>query len=119
MKTATRVAEKKRRAQFTAGTQSFSQQRVTVLGSAGSIVIPLPFNMPPDVPAQLVVTTGIGARTVSLPPADQYGLMFDAFSRAVRTGGPVPTPPQDAIDNMKGEDALFRSEASGGWEEVR
>ena len=75
--------------------------------------------MPPDVPAQIVVTTGIGARTVSFPPVDQYGLMFDAFSRAVRTGGPVPTPPQDAIDNMKVEDALFRSEASGGWEEVR
>ncbi len=107
------------RAIFSAGTQSFAQQRVSVLGSAGSILIPLPFNMPPDTPAQLVVTTGIGSRTVSLPPADQYGLLFDAFARAVRAGGPVPTPPQDAIDNMKVEDALFRSESSGGWEEVR
>lgn len=45
--------------------------------------------------------------------------MVEAFARAVRAGGPVPTPPQDAIDNMKVEDALFRSEASGTWEEVR
>lgn len=107
------------RAIFSAATQSFAQQRVSVLGSAGSILIPLPFNMPPDVPAEIVVTTGIGTRTVRVGPADQYGLMFDGFSRAVRAGGPVPTPPQDAIDNMKVEDALFRSESSGGWEEVR
>ena len=68
---------------------------------------------------EIVVTTGVGSRTLRLGPADQYGLMFDGFSRAVRAGGPVPTPPQDAIDNMKVEDALFRSESSGGWEEVR
>jgi predicted dehydrogenase len=107
------------RAIFSVGTQSFAQQRVSVLGSAGSILIPLPFNTPPDVPAQVVVSTGVGTRTVDAGPADQYGLMFDAFARAVRTGGPVPTPPQDAIDNMKVEDALVRSESSGGWEEVR
>jgi predicted dehydrogenase len=107
------------RALFSAGTQSFGLQRVEVLGSAGTLVVPLPFNAPADVPAQLVVTTGIGARTVSFPAVDQYGLMFEAFSRALRAGGPVPTPPQDAIDNMRVEDALFRSELSGGWEEVR
>jgi predicted dehydrogenase len=44
--------------------------------------------------------------------------MFEPFSRAVREGGPVPTPAQDAIDNMKVLDALFRSEKSGTWEQV-
>ncbi len=89
-----------------------------MVGSAGTIAFPLPFNAPPDVPAQIVVTTSLGSRMVSFPPVDQYALMFEAYSRAVRAGGPVPTPPQDAIDNMRVEDALFRSEASGGWEEV-
>jgi predicted dehydrogenase len=107
------------RALFSAGTQSFAQQRVEVLGSAGTLVVPLPFNSPADVPAQVQVTTGVGPRTISFPAVDQYLLMVEAFSRAVRSGGPVPTPPQDAIDNMRVEDALFRSESSGGWEEVR
>ena len=44
--------------------------------------------------------------------------MFDAFSRAVREGGREPTPPEDAIANMKVLDALFRSEKSGSWEKV-
>lgn len=106
------------RALFTASTQAHPFQRVDVVGSAGTIAFPLPFNAPPDVPAQIVVTTSLGSRTVSFPPVDQYALMFEAYSRALRAGGPVPTPAQDAIDNMRVEDALYRSEASGGWEEV-
>jgi predicted dehydrogenase len=107
------------RAIFSVGTQSFGQQRVHLVGSAGSLVVPLPFNAPGDAPSQITVTTGIATRAISFPVVDQYRLMFEGFSAAVRTGGPVPTPPQDAIDNMRVEDALFRSEASGGWEEVR
>ncbi len=103
---------------FTAATQALPLQRVEVLGSAGAIALPLPFNAPPDAPAHIVVTTGLGSRTVSFPAVDQYAVMFEAYCRALRAGGPVPTPPQDAIDNMRVEDALFRSEASGGWEEV-
>jgi predicted dehydrogenase len=33
-------------------------------------------------------------------PADQYGIQGDAFSRAVRSGGPVPVPPEDAIGTL-------------------
>jgi len=50
--------------------------------------------------------------------ADQYGLEFEAFSRALREDRPVPTPPEDAVANMKVLDALLASERSGGWEKV-
>ena len=40
------------------------------------------------------------------------------FSKAVRKGSPVPTPPQNAIDNMKVRDALFRPEQSRSRETV-
>ncbi|HYW81852.1 MAG TPA: Gfo/Idh/MocA family oxidoreductase [Spirochaetia bacterium] len=103
---------------FTVGTQSYPWQRVEVLGSGGELSVQIPFNPFPDVPMQVVVTTGVGTRTYLSPTADQYVEMFEPFSRAVREGGPVPTPPQDAIDNMKVLDALFRSEKSGGWEQV-
>jgi len=106
------------RALFTVGTQSFPTQRVDVIGSAGSISINIPFNMYSDVPAEMRVVTSIGPRTLNLGPAGQYRLMFDAFSKSVLEGTEVPTPPSDAIGNMRAIDALFRSEKSGLWEKV-
>jgi predicted dehydrogenase len=106
------------RSVFTVGTQTHPRQRVDVIGSEGEIAIPLPFNAFPDVPAQITVTTAIAPRTIYLPVTDQYTVMFEAFSRAIRDGGPVPFPPRDAIDNMAALDALFRSEKSVAWEKI-
>jgi predicted dehydrogenase len=106
------------RSVFTVGTQTYSSQRVYAIGSGGELTIPLPFNAYPDTPMQITVGTGVGTRTVFSPATDQYVEMFEAFSRAVRDGRPVPTPPQDAINNMKVLDSLFRSEKSTSWEKV-
>ena len=100
------------------GRRARTAQRVDALGSGGEITVLLPFNAYPDVPLQVSVSTGLGTRQVYSPAADQYVEMFEAFSRAVSEGGTAPTPPQDAIANMKVLDALFRSEKSGGWERV-
>ncbi len=108
----------KTRALFTVATQTFPAQRVDVFGSGGSLSFPTCFNISPDVPAQMTVTTGLGPRVVSTPAVDQYALLFEEFSRAVREGGQEPYPPEDAVSNMKILDALFRSETSGGWEKV-
>jgi predicted dehydrogenase len=62
------------------------------------------------------VITGIGERRPVLPAADQYGLEFEAFSKALRQDSPVPTPAEDAVANQKVLDALFRCESSGSWE---
>ena len=104
------------RALFSVGTQAFSYQRVDVHGTGGHLSVHVPFNMYPDVPPRLTVITSVGEREVDLPAADQYGLEFEAFSRALRQGQAVPTPPQDAVDNQKVLDALFRSAESGRWE---
>jgi predicted dehydrogenase len=106
------------RCAFTLGTQTFPSQRVDVLGSGGELSVLLPFNAYPDTPMQVTVTTGLGRRQVYAPATDQYVEMFEAFSRAVREGGTAPTPPEDAVANMKVLDALFKSEKSGGWEKV-
>ncbi len=106
------------RALFTVSTQSFPQQRVQVFGSGGSITVEVPFNMYPDVPAKVTVQTSVGARTLEIGPADQYRLEFEAFGQAVLTGATPPIDPEDAINNMKVLDALFRSAASGRWETV-
>ncbi len=106
------------RSMFTVATQTYPWQRVEVLGSGGELSVILPFNAYPDTPLEVSVTTGIGTRRVYTPPTDQYVEMFEAFSRAIREGGKEPTPPEDAVANMKVLDALFRSEKSGGWEKV-
>jgi predicted dehydrogenase len=106
------------RAIFTVATQTFPWQCVDAAGSGGHLTVHLPFNAYPDVPLQVSVSNGVGSRTIDAPATDQYVELFEGFSRAVREGGPVPTPPQDAIDNMKVLDALFRSEKSGAWEKL-
>ena len=104
------------RSLFTVGTQGFRAQTVQIFGSAGSIHISIPVNMYADVEPQISVITSYGERRPQLPAADQYGLEFEEFSRALRQDLPVPTPPDDAVANQKVLDALFRSEASGHWE---
>jgi predicted dehydrogenase len=109
----------KARSIFTVGTQTQAWQRVDVVGSAGALSVHTPFNAYSDVPAELTVTSWLGTRTVHIPAVDQFVQVFEAFSRAVRSGGPVPQPPQDTIHNQKALDALLRSEKSGTWEAVR
>ncbi len=109
----------KARGLFTVGTQTQPWQQVDAVGSGGRLTVHIPFNAHPDSPAELTVTAWLGTRTVQIPPTDQYVEVFDAFSRAVRSGGPVPQPHEDTVNNQKVLDALFRSEKSGTWETVR
>lgn len=106
------------RSLFTVGTQTFSAQIVDIYGSGGRIIVHIPFNTYPDVPARVTVITSVGSRELQLGPVDQYGLEFEEFSKAIRNGHCVPTPPEDAINNQKVIDALFRSEKNGKWEKV-
>jgi len=106
------------RSVFTVSTTIAPQQTVTVFGTGGSLTMNVPFNAYPDVPLSVTVETGVGTREVMCGPSDQYAEMFKAFALAVRNGGPAPTPPADALANMKVLDALFRSAESDGWETV-
>ncbi len=106
------------RSEFMVGTQTYPFQRVDIHGTAGRIIIRNPFNIFPDVPLRISVINDIGKRDLHIGPADQYSFEFDSFSRALREGTPVPTPPQDALNNQKVLDALFKCEKSGTWETV-
>lgn len=101
---------------FTVGTQTYAQQKVQAFGTGGTVRVELPFNAYPDVPLSVHVETGVGHRTVNHPPQDQYQIQFEKFSEAVRRGGPVPTPIEDALGNQRVLDALFRSGKNRSWE---
>lgn len=95
-----------RHATFSCSTQLEDDQRVHLVGSRGRLLIEIPYNIPPDRPTR-ILRFWDGDPPVSplvegyeIPAADPYAIQADAFSEAVRRGGPVPTPPEDALGNL-------------------
>jgi predicted dehydrogenase len=110
-------------ATFVCSTQMVPYQRMQFLGTKGRIEIEIPFNAPPDREARIFIDDGkdvfgSGITIETLPICDQYTIQGDAFSRAIREGGEVPSPLEDAIKNMTVIEATFRSAQSGRWEQV-
>lgn len=108
----------------TCSTQLTPYQRVQIFGTDGRIDIQIPFNAPPDRPCRIMVDTtgdltGAGIETIELDTCDQYTLQGDLFSQAILEGRPAPAPLEDSVMNMECIDAVFRSAASGRWEEPR
>jgi predicted dehydrogenase len=108
---------------FVCSTQMVPDQRMQFLGTKGRIEIEIPFNAPPDRETRIFIDDGKdvfgnGITIETLPICDQYTIQGDAFSRAIREGGEVPSPLEDAIKNMALIEAVFRSAQSGRWEEV-
>jgi len=99
---------------FTCSTQMAPFQRMTFFGTKGRVEVEIPVNAPPDRETRIFVQSA-ELRTETFPACDQYTLQGDAFSLAIRGGGEVPVPLEDALRNMAVVDALFRSGASGGW----
>jgi predicted dehydrogenase len=108
---------------FTCSTQAVPYQTFQILGTQGRIEIEIPFNAPPDRPTRLFVDTGAdlfggGRRTEEFAVCDQYTIQGDRFSQAIRDGGPVPTPLEDSVANMRAIEAIARSAKNGKWELV-
>jgi predicted dehydrogenase len=113
-----------RQLSFVCGTQSSGRQTVEVFGDKASLEIIIPFNAPPDEHTAILVG-GAGPMDRSLhrreimPAVDQYTEQAEAFALAVLGEAPLPYGVEDAINQMKVLDAIFRSEKSGAWESVR
>ena len=106
-------------ATFTCGTQLAPYQRVQIMGTQGRIEIEIPFNAPTDRPYRLWHQhANEHIEEILVEPRNQYTLQGDAFSQAILTNGPVPTPIEDALANMQVIEATLRSGKSGGWVEV-
>jgi predicted dehydrogenase len=106
-----------RHATFVCSTQMEPGQRVDIHGTEGRLVVEIPFNIPPDRPTRILqmaageppVAPGIEVHEI--PAANQYAVQVDAFSRAIRSGTPVPVPPEDAIANLEVIERIFADAA--------
>ena len=104
---------------FTCSTRAEPDQRVHIYGTEGRISIGIPFNIPPDRPAEITVTAGgdppvsPNSETLTFAAADEYTIQAERFVNAVLDGRPLPIPPEDAIGNLRVIDAIFRAGGPG------
>ncbi|MGH2417439.1 MAG: Gfo/Idh/MocA family protein [Candidatus Limnocylindria bacterium] len=94
-------------ASFTCSTRAEDDQRVHVYGTRGRISIEIPFNIPPDRPTRVFVTSGGDppvaplTETLTFDTADPYTVEADAFALAILQDREVPVPPADAVANLR------------------
>jgi predicted dehydrogenase len=102
-------------ATFTCSTRAEPDQQVHVYGTTGRVSIAIPFNIPPDRPTQVHVTAGgdppvaPATETLTFAAADPYAVEAERFAEAVLDGRPVPTPPHDAVANLRVIERLFEA----------
>jgi predicted dehydrogenase len=106
-------------ATFTVSTRLEPDQRVHIYGTEGRISIEIPFNIPPDRPTRIVVTAGgdppvaPASETITFETADPYAVQAERFAAAILDGLPTPTPPEDAVANMRVIDRVFAAAPRG------
>ncbi|HEX6140621.1 MAG TPA: Gfo/Idh/MocA family oxidoreductase [Candidatus Limnocylindria bacterium] len=100
-------------ATFTASTRAEDDQRVHVYGTRGRVSVEIPFNIPPDRPTRIFVSSGgdppvaPDTEVLEFPTADPYGVEVERFAAAVLDDLPMPTPPEDAVANLRVIERLF------------
>ena len=100
---------------FTCSTQLVPYQRVNVFGTKGRIEIEIPFNAPPDKPCKMLFQNNEIIEEIEIKICDQYTIQGDLFSLAVLKNEKVPTPLEDAVENMKVLEAVIQSADKEIW----
>jgi predicted dehydrogenase len=100
---------------FTCSTQLAPYQRVNILGTEARLEIEIPFNAPPKASTRIWIHGKNGSEEINFEPVDQYTLQGDLFAQAILHNTPVPTPLEDAVNNMKVIEAVINSGKTGSW----
>jgi predicted dehydrogenase len=100
-------------ATFTCSTRVETDQRVEVYGSTGRLSIDIPFNIPPDRPTHVRVVAGgdppvaPATEVLTFATADPYTVEAERFAAAILDDLPTPTPPGDAVANLRVIERIF------------
>lgn len=108
---------------FSVSTQMVPHQRMRFLGDQKELEVLIPFNAPKDRPCKIKINAGDihqeNVETLSFDVTDQYRIMAEAFSKAVRENTPVPVPLEDGLANTRVLEAIFQSAREGRWVELK
>jgi predicted dehydrogenase len=107
-----------RTATFTCSIQLNAYQRVNIFGTQGRIEIEIPFNAPSNKPCRLWHTKGSDVKEIVFDTCNQYKIQGDLFSQAILNKTNVPTPLQDAVDNMRVIEAIIESAKKQTWHKL-
>ncbi len=108
---------------FGVSTQLAKYQRVNLLGTEGRLEVQIPFNAPGGEKTKIFFDDGKaldGSRmeTIVIQESNQYHLQCEAFNQAILNGEKLPYGVEDAIDNSKILDSVFRAAKTNQWEIV-
>jgi len=102
---------------FKEGTCSFfssiqieERQQAQIFGTEGEIEFEIPFNPIADKPSKIFLHQNNKTKEIVFEPCDQYTIQADLFSRAIIEKTEVPTPLQDAVNNMKVIEKIIESD---------
>jgi xylose dehydrogenase (NAD/NADP) len=97
--------------------ESAENQRLEVIGTTGSLLIPKPFSawIGEQIPLSLSRQPAGPNELISTPAADPYQEMVESFTARVRGGPKLPTEPEDSELGLRVLDAAHRSLASSSW----
>jgi predicted dehydrogenase len=103
---------------FSCGMNTYSSNTIQIVGSKGTIDIPVAFLSIPALSPHFHLTKGapgpaMERREVEVPAVNPYAAQADDFARTVLFGEPAAFGPADAIANMRVIDACLRSEYEG------
>jgi len=94
---------------FFSSIQQMEYQEVSIFGTHGKILVDIPFNPPPDQPAQWILETEDHRKIIRSEISNQYTTQADTFSRAILDQAGLPVSLLDAVQNMEIVDAIHKS----------
>lgn len=98
---------------FFSATQVADNQNVKVFGTKAFVELEIPFNPPTDTKTRIIISRDEKKEIIEFDICNQYTIQADLFSLAIIENKPVPTPLQDAINNMKVIERLIKSDKKG------
>jgi predicted dehydrogenase len=108
--------------QFPRGMASFdcsstlaAHQQLVAIGTDGYIEMDLPVTPDPGQPTTFRVGGRGGVQTRRFAACNQYRLMFDEVSAAIRGEGMLPVSPEFSVGNAQVIENLFRAAAGRRW----
>ena len=102
-------------ATFACSTRAEDDQRVHIYGTKGHVSIDIPFNIPPDRPTRVRVTSGgdppvaPDVEVLTFETADPYTVEAELFAAAILDDRPTPVPPEDAVANLRVIERIFEA----------
>jgi predicted dehydrogenase len=90
-------------------------QRLVALGTEGSLCLDMPATPDPAQPTVLEIVDRSGMRTQQWAPCNQYRLMFDEVSLAIRGVGEAPVRPAFSLGNARTIEAFVTAAAERRW----